>query len=40
MNKLGKKIRLLRYQKGWSQQDVAKKLDISSRIFKNGNRHY
>jgi len=33
MNKLGKKIRLLRYQKGWSQQDVAKKLEISVPAF-------
>jgi len=29
MKTLGKKIRLLRHQKGWSQEDVAKKLDIS-----------
>ncbi len=33
MNKLGKKIRLLRHQKGWSQQDVAKKLEISVPAF-------
>lgn len=29
MNKLGKRIRLLRHQKGWSQEDVAKKLNFS-----------
>jgi len=29
MKSLGKKIRLLRHQKGWSQEDVAKQLDIS-----------
>jgi len=29
MKTIGKKIRLLRHQKGWSQDDVAKKLDIS-----------
>lgn len=33
MNKVGKKIRLLRHQKGWSQQDVAKKLEISIPAF-------
>ncbi|WP_286844589.1 MULTISPECIES: helix-turn-helix domain-containing protein [Sphingobacterium] len=33
MNKVGKKIRLLRHQKGWSQQDVAKKLGISIPAF-------
>ena len=29
MKTIGKKIRLLRHQRGWSQDDVAKKLDIS-----------
>jgi transcriptional regulator with XRE-family HTH domain len=33
MKTLGKKIRLLRHQKGWSQQDVAKRLDISIPAF-------
>jgi transcriptional regulator with XRE-family HTH domain len=33
MKALGKKIRLLRHQKGWSQEDVAKKLDISIPAF-------
>lgn len=33
MNALGKKIRLLRHQKGWSQEDVAKQLDISIPAF-------
>ncbi|GAA4311671.1 hypothetical protein GCM10023149_06760 [Mucilaginibacter gynuensis] len=33
MKTLGKKIRLLRHQKGWSQEDVAKKLDISIPAF-------
>lgn len=33
MNKVGEKIRLLRHQKGWSQQDVAKKLGISIPAF-------
>lgn len=33
MNKVGKKIRLLRHQKGWSQQDVSKKLGISIPAF-------
>ena len=33
MNALGKKIRLLRHQKGWSQDDVAKRLDISIPAF-------
>lgn len=33
MNTLGKKIRLLRHQRGWSQEDVAKRLDISIPAF-------
>ena len=33
MKELGKKIRLLRYQKGWSQEDVAKRLQISIPAF-------
>lgn len=33
MKSLGKKIRLLRHQNGWSQEDVAKKLDISIPAF-------
>lgn len=33
MKNLGKKIRLLRHQKGWSQEDVAKRLDISIPAF-------
>lgn len=33
MNILGKKIRLLRHQNGWSQEDVAKRLDISIPAF-------
>ena len=33
MEQLGKKIRLLRHQKGWSQEDVAKQLDISIPAF-------
>lgn len=33
MKLLGKKIRLLRHQKGWSQEDVAKQLDISIPAF-------
>src|SRR5690606_13409437 len=33
MNALGKKIRLLRHQKGRSQEDVAKRLDISIPAF-------
>jgi|ERR1700712_222252 transcriptional regulator with XRE-family HTH domain len=33
MKALGKKIRLLRHQRGWSQEDVAKKLDISIPAF-------
>lgn len=33
MNALGKKIRLLRHQRGWSQEDVAKRLDISIPAF-------
>jgi transcriptional regulator with XRE-family HTH domain len=33
MKTLGKKIRLLRHQKGWSQEDVARKLDISIPAF-------
>ena len=33
MKVLGKKIRLLRHQKGWSQEDVAKQLDISIPAF-------
>lgn len=33
MNALGKKIRLLRHEKGWSQEDVAKRLDISIPAF-------
>lgn len=33
MNTIGKKIRLLRHQQGWSQEDVAKKLDISIPAF-------
>ncbi|WP_426671729.1 helix-turn-helix domain-containing protein [Mucilaginibacter sp. McL0603] len=33
MKALGKKIRLLRHQNGWSQEDVAKRLDISIPAF-------
>ncbi len=33
MKTLGKKIRLLRHQKSWSQEDVAKRLDISIPAF-------
>jgi len=33
MNTLGKKIRLLRQRKGWSQDEAAKKLDISVPAF-------
>ncbi|MFC6098660.1 helix-turn-helix domain-containing protein [Olivibacter domesticus] len=33
MKSLGKKIRLLRHQNGWSQEDVAKRLDISIPAF-------
>lgn len=33
MKALGKKIRLLRHQHGWSQEDVAKRLDISIPAF-------
>jgi transcriptional regulator with XRE-family HTH domain len=33
MKSLGKKIRLLRHQKNWSQEDVAKRLDISIPAF-------
>lgn len=33
MKTLGKKIRLLRHQNGWSQEDVAKRLDISIPAF-------
>ncbi len=33
MNALGKKIRLLRHQRGWSQEDVARQLDISIPAF-------
>ena len=33
MNTLGKKIRLLRHQRSWRQEDVAKQLDISIPAF-------
>ncbi len=33
MKTLGKKIRLLRHQNGWSQEEVAKRLDISIPAF-------
>jgi len=33
MRTLGKKIRLLRHQKSWSQEDVAKRLEISIPAF-------
>ncbi|MFZ4861808.1 helix-turn-helix domain-containing protein [Sphingobacterium sp. Mn56C] len=33
MNTLGKKIRLLRHQRGWSQEDVANRLSISIPAF-------
>ena len=33
MRTLGKKIRLLRHQKSWNQEDVAKQLDISIPAF-------
>jgi|ERR1700754_4316378 len=33
MNTLGRKIRLLRQRKGWSQDEAAKKLDISVPAF-------
>lgn len=33
MNTIGLKIRSLRHQKGWSQEDVAKRLEISIPAF-------
>ena len=33
MNTIGKKIRLLRHQRSWSQEDVAKRLGISIPAF-------
>lgn len=33
MNEIGKKIRLLRHEKGWSQGDIAKRLNISIPAF-------
>ena len=33
MKTLGKKIRLLRHQRGWSQDDVARRLEISIPAF-------
>ena len=33
MNSLGKKIKLLRHQKGWNQADIAKRLNISIPAF-------
>ncbi|PUV21070.1 helix-turn-helix domain-containing protein [Sphingobacterium athyrii] len=33
MSTLGKRIRLLRHQKGWSQKDAATQLDISIPAF-------
>ena len=33
MKTLGRKIRLLRHQKSWSQEDVAKQLEISIPAF-------
>ncbi len=33
MKTLGQNIRTLRHQKGWSQEDVAKRLDISIPAF-------
>ena len=33
MNSIGKNIRLLRHTKGWSQEDIAKRLDISVPAF-------
>lgn len=33
MNALGRRIRLLRHQRGWSQEDVAKRLSISIPAF-------
>lgn len=33
MKTLGKKIRLLRHQKSWNQEDVAKQLEISIPAF-------
>lgn len=33
MKTLGKKIRLLRHQKGWSQEEVARRLEISIPAF-------
>ena len=33
MNAIGKKIRLLRHQEGWTQEDVAKRLNISIPAF-------
>lgn len=33
MRTLGKRIRLLRHQNGWSQEDVAKRLEISIPAF-------
>ncbi|MFA6945648.1 MAG: helix-turn-helix transcriptional regulator [Pedobacter sp.] len=33
MKELGKKIRLLRHQKSWSQEDVARRLKISIPAF-------
>lgn len=33
MDGLGNKIRILRYKKGWSQENVAQKLDISISVL-------
>jgi transcriptional regulator with XRE-family HTH domain len=33
MKLIGKKIRMLRHQKGWSQEEVSKQLDISIPAF-------
>jgi transcriptional regulator with XRE-family HTH domain len=33
MKTFGEKIRLLRHQKGWSQEDISKRLDISIPAF-------
>lgn len=40
MNKVGERIRKLRKERGWTQSDLAKKVNVSSQVVSNWERKY